>query len=411
MFNPFLKKVNWSKEQQEVIDSKNSIIVKGSAGTGKTLLVLYLSIKFASEGKSVAVIVFTKSLRTYISDFLEKNNSKSNIKVFYESEWFRTASAEFDIILIDEFQDFSFEDIELIINKSTNRVYLFGDDEQKLYHQSLVSKKATTNFIELRHKTKYDGVKLSTNYRVPRQIVGLINSIYRNEDENNPLGFSISELIIKSYSKKSINSFVHESPRVELKHFDNHINQLDWLVQFLNSNSSYKNIGILFKQNESKYNGYFYDKKLKTEKLPGIVDTYNYIKEKGLIVGYKYQNQDNLNFLQEININLMTVHSSKGLEFDCVILPFYSWTNRNHNFNIPYVAFSRCREKLIILYSGIISEDMHLTRESIVDGTLRKPAKNDIIDPKYQSYPERFVKELSDIQKEIQNMDEFYGVL
>jgi hypothetical protein len=40
--NPILKNIKWSNEQQKVIDSKYSNIVKGSAGTGKTLLVLYL---------------------------------------------------------------------------------------------------------------------------------------------------------------------------------------------------------------------------------------------------------------------------------------------------------------------------------------------------------------------------------
>ena len=409
MENPFLKNVIWSNDQQKVIEAQTCLIVKGSAGTGKTLLVLYLAIKLANEGKSVAIIVFTKSLRTYISDFLEKNGPGSSIKIFYEYEWFSTASKEFDIILLDEFQDFSFEDIELIIIKSTYRVYLFGDDEQKLYHQSLNSRKPTTNFKELCQKTKFNNVKLLTNYRVPRQIVTLINSIYRNKDDNNQNGIPISEIIFKSYDKKSIKSFVHESQKVKLEQFDNHINQLEWLVSFLIANTSYKNIGILFKQNDSKYNGYFYDKRLKTEELPGIKDSYNYLKENGIITGYKYQNHDNLNFLQEINVNLMTVHSSKGLEFDCVILPFYSWTNRNHNYNIPYVAFSRCKNQMIILYSGIISEDMQLTSTSIVDGTLRKPTKNDIIDPKYQSNPKIFKKEIDDIQRKVQSMDEFYG--
>lgn len=350
--NPFFKSINWSDEQQRVIDSKGSIVVKGAAGTGKTLLVLYLALKFILEEKSVAIIVFTKSLRTYISDFFERNKTQDKIKVFYHYEWFRSNSKKFDVILLDEFQDFSFEDIELVIDNVRERILLFGDDEQKLYNKSIFSEKKTTTFIELCKRTKFNNIVLFRNFRIPKQIVSLINSIYRGNSDmfDDVIGSSFKDVVVNSYRKKTINSFVHNSSKAKLYHLNSHIEQLDWLTVFINRNKHHKNIGVLFKQNDTRYNGYFYDKKLKPERIPGIIETFNYLNEKGISVGYKYKDQDCLSFRGEININLMTVHSSKGLEFDCVILPFYSWTNRNHNYDIPYVSFTRCKDELIIWY-------------------------------------------------------------
>lgn len=407
MEKQFKINVEWSKNQLRVIESQPNTIIKGPAGSGKTLLALYKAIELISNKKSIALIVFTKSLRTFISDFFHKNGIQE-VNVFYEREWSLKSLSMYDVIIIDEYQDFSINDIEQILSRAKEGVYIFGDDEQKLYEQNLKQEKTTT-VKQLSDRTRFPIINLFENFRVPKQIVGLINNVYRNEVEICPLrGTLLSKLVSQSYDIKSLRSYKTSTKNAELIQFVDHIDQLEWLCTYLLKNE-YKNIGILFKHNDSKFNGYFFNRKLKEEKIPGILETYEYLKSKNIDVGYKYNNQDFLNFTKEININLLTIHSAKGLEFDCVILPFYSWTNRNHNFNIPYVAFSRCSNRLIVLYSGIVSEELHIIQKSVVEGIVRIPSRNDKIDFRYQSDPKRYKREIDDLESKIDKMDEFYG--
>lgn len=68
----FLEPVEWSHKQEEILNAKPNFIITGPAGTGKTLLAINLAKKCWESGNTVAVIVFTKYLRTYIEDYLSK---------------------------------------------------------------------------------------------------------------------------------------------------------------------------------------------------------------------------------------------------------------------------------------------------------------------------------------------------
>lgn len=372
MENQFKINVDWSDVQLKVIQSLPNTIIKGPAGSGKTLLALYKAIYYSEKGKSTALIVFTKSLRTFIKDFFIKKGI-DKVNVFYEREWSLKFSKAYDIIIIDEFQDFSIEDIQSIIAKANEGVFIFGDDEQKLYAKNL-NKEKTITLEQLVIQTKFTVIYLNINYRIPKQIVDLINDIYTYTE-----GKKISEIPVlnqillhlrRTYNKKSLSNYRTNTEKAEVKQFNDSSEQLEWLSQFLVTNEVYKNIGVLFKQNDSKSNDYVSDGKSKEERLPGILETFNYLNSNGIVLGYKYYNEDLLNFKEKTNINLLTVHSAKGLEFDCVILPFYSLKNKNYNMNIPYVAFSRCTNRLIILYSGSISQELNSINKSIIEETI-----------------------------------------
>ena len=48
----------------------------------------------------------------------------------------------------------------------------------------------------------------------------------------------------------------------------------------------------------------------------------------------------------------MTYHSAKGLQFETVILPFYSGAKTNEDCKALYVAMTRTYRNLYIIYSG-----------------------------------------------------------
>ncbi len=349
--------INWTEEQKSVLKSNPNKIIKGCAGTGKTLLAIHLAIKLKNDGLKVGIILFTKALRSYIQHTLIGLNASEEIEVFYEWEWF-SKKCEFDVIILDEFQDFSLNNVQKIISYSKNGVYLFGDLEQRLYETNL-NKEQTISKDELNDLKNFDTCTLTKNFRVPNGIVRVANNI-----------------ALRFNNRKSLNLNSDLSDiKPEFLQFESHQSELNWLVSFLKTNQKYKNVGILFNKNKDNK----IDKSLiremevhqNLEEIPSILNLSNYLLEQGIDnVGYKYENQDNLNFQNSYNINLLTIHSSKGLEFDCVILPFSKLDNCYFNENQMYVALTRAKGKLIISYSGFISHVYTKLVQGLIDGKI-----------------------------------------
>ena len=224
--------INWNIEQQNVLKAIPNLIVTGYAGSGKTLLAIHLSIKLSSAGFSIGLIVYTKALRTYITHSLRLLKPNNSIKVFFERQWFYN-QVEFDYIILDEFQDFSLNDITEIRNYSKEGIYLFGDIEQTLYEKNLDNEK-TISIKELNTLENFNKIKLLNNFRIPKHVANLANSVTYNDNNkksllvNKELSFLLPEII----------------------RFENQVLEQTWLLEFLKNNMKFKNIGILFNKNE-----------------------------------------------------------------------------------------------------------------------------------------------------------------
>lgn len=74
--------------QRKIIDGDNdkSMMVKGNAGTGKSLIALHKARQIAALGKTYLIVVYTKTLKQYFADGL-KTLGLTN--VFYYKEFER----------------------------------------------------------------------------------------------------------------------------------------------------------------------------------------------------------------------------------------------------------------------------------------------------------------------------------
>ena len=72
--------------QRQLIDRKNnkSMVVSGSAGSGKSLIALHKAKQIAALGESYTIIVYTKSLRKYFEDGLKKLGLRN---VYHYHQW------------------------------------------------------------------------------------------------------------------------------------------------------------------------------------------------------------------------------------------------------------------------------------------------------------------------------------
>lgn len=95
--------------QRQLIDRKNnkSMVVSGSAGSGKSLIALHKAKQIAALGESYTIIVYTKSLRKYFEDGLKKLGLRN---VYHYHQW-RHNQRRVKYLIVDECQDFTREEI------------------------------------------------------------------------------------------------------------------------------------------------------------------------------------------------------------------------------------------------------------------------------------------------------------
>ena len=96
--------------QRQLIDRKNnkSMVVMGSAGSGKSLIALHKAKQLASTGNSYTIVVYTKTLRKYFADGL---NALGLSNVYHYHQW-RNNKRHVKYMIVDECQDFSHDEIE-----------------------------------------------------------------------------------------------------------------------------------------------------------------------------------------------------------------------------------------------------------------------------------------------------------
>jgi len=143
------------------------LVVRGSAGTGKTLLIIAQAKKLTAQGKNVLVLCYNQPLAADLRQQLSDCSEKAKATTFHDFcfEVINTTSAElpdsqasdfwniqlpeaafeasanyphrYDAILIDEAQDFLGDwwvmIEELLADPDESFFHIFGDDQQNLY--------------------------------------------------------------------------------------------------------------------------------------------------------------------------------------------------------------------------------------------------------------------------------------
>ena len=157
--------------QVKVINKKtdNSYIVKGCAGSGKSILALWKAKQIQDEHKGTYLyIVFTKALMQYMADGISQVGIPQR-NVDYHWHWQNRAGCpSADYIIVDEAQDFSKEDIELFRSKAKKALLLYGDSAQQLY--TFIKDKQTVSMEDIQYFTKFPVEQLVFNHRLPKKI-------------------------------------------------------------------------------------------------------------------------------------------------------------------------------------------------------------------------------------------------
>ena len=301
-------------DQLDLIERTNdaNMLVTGPAGSGKSLIAVHKARQLLNCGENVILIAFTKSLRA----FMEQEN-KSNIHFYHYWKWKKKGCPSADYIIVDEIQDFTFEEILEFIHAAKKYYFFFGDTAQSIM---TVGNRKPLSIEDLAKKLELSPLRLYSNYRLP-QTVARITQDY--------VGVGVPKFSAKIYknNEKELPSIIGYSSQEE---------ELEGLLRIMQKHE-FANIGILVADNDS------------------VVMVRDWLQAKGIQVEYKWNSTADWNYSTTLDFTMstpkiMTYHSAKGLQFQTVIIPLYHGAEQETLRKPLYVAMTRTFRKLYVLH-------------------------------------------------------------
>jgi len=161
------------------------MLILGGAGTGKTLLAVEAALRQAEQGRKVLLVCFTNALGEWLSNTVVRPNvTCAAIRPFAvrllgdpaavapgtePSEYWNTVSLKaamdglpaeedrWDAVIVDEGQDFSSEDWDLVEEcaRKTGRLWVFADEAQAFWSDRNIPEQIENGSFKVRLKRPY----------------------------------------------------------------------------------------------------------------------------------------------------------------------------------------------------------------------------------------------------------------
>jgi superfamily I DNA/RNA helicase len=229
---------------------------------------------------------------------------------------------KYDYVYVDEAQDLHQVELQLLRKIAKKGFYVAADDNQKIYKRYHVWREIGVSFTGGRVK------KLHKSIRNTCEISKFAIELQKDSSQEDPVEIEFN------------NSYTGDEPY--LIELDTPLNRdveiAKRIKNYLEKNPK-NTIGILIKHNKT---GHLIKRKLKEKEIKAF-----------------FTSSNKMNFHNQILIT--TLYSSKGLEFDYVIIPEFEkdketsqlykdeeyWTKEK---NLWYTAFTRAKNKLDIMY-------------------------------------------------------------
>lgn len=315
----------------------DNLFIKGYAGCGKSVLLVHILIREKEKNPNAKIIIvtYTHALIDMIKNGLPEELTNIPVVTYFN---FRNILSHWDLILVDEVQDFPEEDINAIKSKG-KRVIIAGDDNQSIYDN-------VCNISTIESTLQSKTYILDILHRVSRKIRDIASSFCRD----------------KEGIKASIMGKLVEND-VRLVYAENYDEECKWLIQTAKEYAaSDYSTAILIPKHVYIFN--FFQKLLEIEGLPPLPNgaDKNIINEHLKRNGIRFQYLGNGfgSFAKagvENLVTVMTYHSAKGLDYEAVFIPFLSPTleiwrdNPLRARTLFFVALTRSREQLFLSYS------------------------------------------------------------
>lgn len=402
-------------DQREFInvESKKSgnIWVKGFAGSGKSVLLIH-SLKNVLQKEpnaKIAVVVYTHSLIDMFKAGMTKLKIPSSVHLMTYYEFVEKNKDRFDYIFCDEVQDLPKKALFDMKNRS-RKIIVAGDSHQSIYqkdpkwNEQVVKSDSIGDIVDARE------FNLNIVHRLTRSIISAVQkilprmNIWGAQRDMTKVDVNIrlceaenqDDEIKYVYNESIKGPSVNESSVILIPNHDDIIsfinkvlsvnNKPTWVLKekiaFYLSISpsdevkakSVTSKKVVKRRNNSLYLGYYFSepicqndlRKLESNGIncelikeswgPDYDAMNNHLRQNGIKLQFIGSNYGALlDAERNKEAVLMTYHSSKGLDFDNVFLPFLNANFYLHPSNAEtlfMVAMTRSRKNLYLTYFG-----------------------------------------------------------
>jgi superfamily I DNA/RNA helicase len=342
-------------DQREFInvESKKSgnIWVKGFAGSGKSVLLIH-SLKdiIQKEPKAkVAVIAYTLSLIDMFKTGMKELNLPDSIPVMTYYEFVDRNNERFDYIFCDEVQDLPAR-VLYAMNNRARKVIVAGDSNQSIYDTDPRWQEPVVNPNQVGDIINARAFSLNMIHRLTRSIINAVQKILPSmniwEAKRDLTKQDVNIRLCEASSEQEEVKYIYQEALKGANVGDTSV------VLFPTTNSITKFANLVLSANGKSQ----WSEKKNNFGKPDYGDLNRHFKSNGIklqFIGSGYGALKNAE--QNKEAILMTYHSSKGLDFDNVFLPFLNTHFYLHPSNAEtlfMVAMTRSRKNLYLTYFG-----------------------------------------------------------
>lgn len=337
------------KEQTEfrnqVWTEKGNVYVSGFPGSGKSVCLLYAvkTIRDKEPNASILFVEFTHSLIKMIEAALSELGL-ANIQVVTYADFERNYRGSYDYIICDEVQDMSAGLLELM-KRRAKRIIVGGDPNQSIY-ETLPNGGPTVGPEEMKRILTPKTSELTILHRLNKFIIRGINSFM-------PQMRMLAEKssMLKKHKPAYVWHCIDQSDEVKriMEDAKTALNYGESVAILLPAHWKIENFVNIYLQSIGKPTFDFSQDRQYGKPNYGLLNQHlekHGVKMQSITNGFGSLVTDS------DKIILSTYHSSKGLDFDKVFMPFCNQGSGNEDDpRLFMVAMSRSRKDLTLSYT------------------------------------------------------------
>lgn len=342
-------------DQREFINVESkklgNIWVKGFAGSGKSVLLIH-SLKNVLQKEpnaKIAVVVYTHSLIDMFKTGMKELNISSSIPVMTYIEFCDKNSQNFDYIFCDEVQDLPSR-VLYAMNNRARKVIVAGDSNQSIYDTDPRWNEPVVNPSQVGDIINARAFSLNMIHRLTRSIIAAVQKILPSMNiwgaKRDLTKQDVNIRLCEASSEPEEIKYIYQEAQKGANVGDTSV----ILLPTLNMISNFAN-QVLTANSKPLWN-----EKKNTWGKPDYGDLNRHLKKNGIKIQFIGSGYGSLSDAEKNKDSiLMSYHSSKGLDFDNVFLPFLNNSFYLHPSNantLFMVAMTRSRKNLYLTYFG-----------------------------------------------------------
>ncbi|MCB0539660.1 MAG: hypothetical protein KDE33_19245 [Bacteroidetes bacterium] len=342
-------------DQKEFINVESkkmgNIWVKGFAGSGKSVLLIH-SLKNVIQKEpnaKVAVVVYTHSLIDMFKTGMQELNLPNSIPVMTYIEFCDKNSQNFDYIFCDEVQDLPSR-VLYAMNNRARKVIVAGDSNQSIYDTDPRWNEPVVNPNQVGDIINARAFSLNMIHRLTRSIINAVQKILPSMNiwgaKRDLTKQDVNIRLCEASSEQEEVKYIYQEALKGANVGDTSV------ILFPTANAITKFANFVLSANGKSQ----WSEKKNQYGKPDYGDLNRHFRSNGIklqFIGSGYGALKNAE--QNKEAILMTYHSSKGLDFDNVFLPFLNTHFYLHPSNAEtlfMVAMTRSRKNLYLTYFG-----------------------------------------------------------